>query len=382
MMDDPEFKTPGQLIDALLSERGWTQRVLGVVLGVDETKLNKLVAAKRPVDAEMALMLGEVFDVDPDRFLALQRRYDLGQARLVAQPDPGRAKRAQLYGGLPISDMIKRGWIDASDVRDTKNVERGLTRFFGVETLDEIEFLPGAASFKRTNVVGGATPVQLAWLYRVRAIAEDMMTAQYSPFGVRGAVEKLKTLLRSAEEARKVPRILAEAGIRFVMVESLPGAKIDGVCFWLDDETPVIGMTFRYDRIDNFWFVLRHEIEHVLRLHGRAAMMLDAELEGERAGTGESVSEEERVANEAAAAFCVPQREMNHFVSVKAPFFATRDMLGFANTVGVHPGLVAGQLAHRTNNFKRFADYRVKIRSIVAPGAIVDGWGDVAPVDQ
>jgi len=35
---------------------------------------------------------------------------------------------------------------------------------------------------------------------------------------------------------------------------------------WLDDKSPVIALSMRFDRIDNFWFVLRHELEHVLRL--------------------------------------------------------------------------------------------------------------------
>ena len=80
--------------------------------------------------------------------------------------------------------------------------------------------------------------------------------------------------------------ILAESGVRFVIVEALPQAKIDGVCFWLDKQAPVIGLSMRYNRIDNFWFVLRHEIEHVLKGHGRDAPegMIDAELEGDRAG--------------------------------------------------------------------------------------------------
>jgi HTH-type transcriptional regulator/antitoxin HigA len=380
MTDDSAYRTPGQLIDALLSERGWTQRILALVLDVDETGLNKTVAGKRPVDAKLAIALGEVFGTDPDRFLTLQKAYDLAQAKLIARPDPERSKRAHIYGGLPISDMIKRGWIDARDVRDKENVEAGLLKFFKVDKLDDIEIFPHAA--KRTNVVGEVLPAQLVWLSRVKTIAEEMMTARYSPGAVRGAVEKLKTMLVSPEAARNVPRVLAEAGIRFVMAESLPGAKIDGVCFWLDDESPVIGMTFRFDRIDNFWFVLRHECEHVLQLHGRAAMMLDADLVGERAGTGSNIPEEERVANAAAAEFCVPQGKLDMFIQRKAPSFATRDMLGFAATIGVHPGLVAGQLAHRTGNYTRFRDHLVKVRSIVAPGAIVDGWGDVAPVDQ
>ena len=43
-------------------------------------------------------------------------------------------------------------------------------------------------------------------------------------------------------------------------------------------------MTLRFDRIDNFWFVLRHELEHVIQKHGQSAVMLDVELEGDRCG--------------------------------------------------------------------------------------------------
>jgi HTH-type transcriptional regulator/antitoxin HigA len=191
----------------------------------------------------------------------------------------------------------------------------------------------------------------------------------------------LRPLLNSAEAARKVPKILAESGVRFVIVESLPSAKIDGVCFWLDERSPVIGMTLRFDRIDNFWFVLRHEIEHVIRKHGQSAAMLDISLEGERAGTGASLPEEERVANEAAAEFCVPQKQLKHFIQVKSPFFAERDIRGFAATYKIHPGLVAGQLQHKTERYDLFRNHLVKIRSVVTPNAMVDGWGDVAPID-
>ena len=106
-----------------------------------------------------------------------------------------------------------------------------------------------------------------------------------------------------------------------MIVETLSSAKIDGVCFSLDDASPVIGVSLRYDRIDNFWFVLRHEIEHVLQGHGKAAAILDIELEGQRAGTGSSIAEEERIANKAAADFCVPTAQMDAFIARKAPLF-------------------------------------------------------------
>ena len=377
-MNIEDYRTPGQLIESLLNGRNWTQRLLAIILAVDETAINHIISGKRPVTAELSILLSEVFNIPAESFLTLQKEYDLAKARIVARPDPARATRAQIFGGLPVTEMIRRGWLDADDVRNVSKVESALIKFFGVDSLDEIEILPHAA--KKTNTFVPVSPAQLAWIYRAKEIANEMLVARYSPSAVRNAVTLLGNLLSSPEEARKVPRILAECGIRYVIVESLSSAKIDGVCFWLNDFSPVIGMSLRYDRIDNFWFVLRHEIEHVLRRHGRTEVMLDAELEGDRAGIGNDIVEEERVANEAAANFCVPHKTMDSFIARKSPLFSARDILGLARTLKIHPGLVAGQLQRRTGRYDRFRDHLVKIRAIVTPGAMVDGWGDIAAV--
>jgi HTH-type transcriptional regulator/antitoxin HigA len=373
-----DYKTPGQLIQALLDGRGWTQRVLAIVLGVDESGLNKIVAGKRPIDADLALSLSQVFDIPAERFLELQKNYDLAMARLISHPDPRLSTRASLFGDLPVSDMIKRGWLaGVDDVRQVHAVE--LCKFFGVSSVDEIEVLPCAA--KKTNVFAPATPAQIAWLCRVKQIADQTLVAKYSREALLDTIDKFRGFLSSPEGTRKVPRMLTECGVRFVIVESLPSAKIDGVCLWLNDRAPVIGMSLRHDRIDNFWFVLRHECEHILQNHGRAAAMLDTELEKERAGTGSSLPDEERVANEAAAEFCVPQSSLQKFIERKAPFFAERDVIGFARTFHLHPGIVAGQLQHKTERYELFRSHLAKVRSSIAPNAMIDGWGDVAPID-
>ena len=369
-------RTPGQLVTTLLKERGWTKRTLAIVLGVDEATITRLVTDKRSISAELALLLEEVFGVEADRFLTLQKEYDLQLARISFRPDPGRAVRAQVFGSLPIAEMIKRGWLPGVESpKDIGSVESAVAHLFAADRIEDVEFLPHAA--RRTTARVEATPLQLAWLYRAKSIASEMLVPAYSNASGPRVVERLRPLLGAAEEARKVPRILAEGGIRFVIVEALPGSKIDGACFWLDPVSPVIAMSFRFDRIDNFWFVLRHELEHVIQRHGMAGPMLDVELDQR---TDDSIAEEERVANAAAANFTVPAEKMSGFIARKAPFFADRDLLGFASTLGVHPGLVAGQLQHRTKRFDAFRDHLVKIRSIVAPGAMVDGWGDIAPV--
>src|SRR5260370_41382400 len=66
-----DFRTPGQLIKDLLDARGWSQRVLAMVLGGDETGMAKSISRKTAASAELALPLSEVFDVPAERFLAL-----------------------------------------------------------------------------------------------------------------------------------------------------------------------------------------------------------------------------------------------------------------------------------------------------------------------
>ena len=378
----PEHQLPGQLIEHLLGERGWTQEVLAIVLGYTRQAVNMIVSGSRRVDAEMALKLGTVFGIDAARFLDLQQKWDLkvAKAKLAEESDPGLIRRADLFGKLPVAEMIRRGWVAAKDVRDPA-IEPALARFFGVESPDEIEVLPFAA--KRTDVFGDPTAAQLAWFHRVRQIAQDMvLTAPYSEAALRAALPKLKRLMPAPEDAADVAPVLLGCGVRYAIVETIGNAKIDGVAFWLrDGVAPVIAVSTRFDRIDNFWFVLRHEIEHVLRGHGKGKVMLDADMgEGELADS--SVAAEEQAANEAAADFCVSQDMLQQFIAAKTPIFTERDVRGFAHMLRVHPGIVAGQVRHATGRMELFHKLLAKIRFAVTAKATVDGWGDVVPLTQ
>ena len=58
---------------------------------------------------------------------------------------------------------------------------------------------------------------------------------------------------------------LAHSGIPLVVEPHLPQTYLDGAAFLLPAGRPVIGLTLRYDRLDNFWFVLFHELAHVVK---------------------------------------------------------------------------------------------------------------------
>ncbi len=150
-MDDAgtNHTTPGQFITALLEKHGWTKRTLAAVLDMDEPKVNRITSNRQPITAEVAILLEEVFGVKAESFLDQQKLYDLALARLSARPNHHRATRAALYSSLPISEMIRRGWLTVHDIRD-QALEHELARFFGANRAEDIEILSHAA--KKTKV--------------------------------------------------------------------------------------------------------------------------------------------------------------------------------------------------------------------------------------
>ena len=359
---------PGKVLADELASRSWSQTDLTFVLGCNAKAVNQIINGKQGVSPAMSKALGQAFGLSPSHFADLQRIYDLAMA---GEPDPGVTARATMMRTYPIREMVRRGWLKSATASDLGNQ---LARFFETNDPGSIPHLAHAAR-KTDYQDAGVTPAQLAWLYRVRQIAKAITVPKYSHAALAKAVVQMRDFLAAPEEARHVPRLMAECGIRFIIAEALPQSKIDGVCFWLDDKSPVIGLSTRFDRIDNFWFVLRHECEHVLCGHGQRSRdaIVDADLKAGVADVSD-VSEEERQANKAAAEFCVPQDKMNSFILRKNPFFYEKDVVAFAKLNGVHPGLPVGQIQNKLSRYDYLRKYQVKIREHVALGAIVDGW--------
>lgn len=365
---------PGQYIEEELQARGWKQRDLAFILKVPEQAVNMILSGKRGISADMAKALGAAFDVDPRFFTNLQSDYDLAKAR---EPHPDINVLGKVHVNYPVREMINRGWLETASA---VMIEEQLARFFQVKAPNEIPYLEHVAK-KSKYEEREIPPAQLAWLFRVKHLAGANSVPKYSERALRDALPKFEELMINPEDVRFVPRILAECGVRYVVVEKLPNSKIDGVCFWLDKQSPVIGMSTQRDTIDNFWFVLRHEIEHVLQRHGQEKQkeMIDTDVQSDQENN--TLPEEERVANTAAASFCVPAERLDSFMRRKHPFYYERDVLAFSRLANRHPGIVVGQMQRRLNNYKYLARHLAKIRQFLLAGSpISDGWGQVVRI--
>ena len=366
-----EVFPPGEFLQEELEARGWSQREFAEILGRPVAAVNEIIKGKRSITPATAKEFAAALGTSPFFWLNLEAAYQLH----ATEPPPRRiAIEARLRSLYPVRDMVRRGWIEYSETPEV--LQARVLEYFDVASIEDRPTLP-YASRRGGTVEDDLSPTQRAWLFRVHQIASTMQAPKYSEKALREALPDLRLLITEPEAAREVPQLLEDCGVRLVVVEPLPGSKIDGVCFWLGGQSPqpVIGVTLRFDRIDNFWFVLRHEIEHVLQKHATA---IDSEMVEH--GDDQDLPEQERIANRAAAEFCVPQDELEHFIRRVKPLFSEHRIVGFAYSIGAHPGLVVGQLQHRLQRFNLLRKHLAKVRDSVVPSAMTDGYGQLLPI--
>ena len=134
---------PGSFIIEELDARGWAQVDLAYVLGIHTQHLNPILNGKMDISPDMAVALGEAFDMPAEFFANLQKLYDLQRAKPA---DPGVKVRATWASKFPIREMIKRGWIEETE---PSLLDLQMLRFFEQRSLDNILFVGKNPEFLR-----------------------------------------------------------------------------------------------------------------------------------------------------------------------------------------------------------------------------------------
>ena len=112
---------------------------------------------------------------------------------------------------------------------------------------------------------------------------------------------------------------------------------------------PVVGLTLRYDRIDNFWWVLMHELAHVV-LHlseVNEAFVDDLQLT--------AASDVEKEADEFAYNCLIPEDIWYDSGILENP--SPMAVIGLAQRAGVHPAIVAGRARHESENYRLLSQF-------------------------
>jgi len=190
----------------------------------------------------------------------------------------------------------------------------------------------------------------VAWQARVLQISEKQKLPAFSNDQIT------ETFLRNIVKLSVFPngpilaqKVLHTSGIHFVVLQHLPQTYLDGACFKAPSGRPVIGMTIRQDRSDNFWFTLLHELSHVVLHLGNNdyAFFDDTEY-----GISHSCNPQEIEANDLCIDLLIPKT-----IWKKEKLINTRDenlIKAFANRVGVSPAIVAGRIRWETGDYTLF----------------------------
>src|SRR5947207_12325818 len=99
-MDEPRNPAvligPGELLQAELDERGWTQKDLAEIVDRPSQVINEIIRGTKQVTPETSIQLGQALGMSPEFWLNLDSAYRLRHA-LEREKQPEVARRRRLY---------------------------------------------------------------------------------------------------------------------------------------------------------------------------------------------------------------------------------------------------------------------------------------------
>ncbi|QJF52853.1 ImmA/IrrE family metallo-endopeptidase [Roseobacter ponti] len=198
---------------------------------------------------------------------------------------------------------------------------------------------------ERTNAKTDFSALE-AWCAAVLAKADKVKIEPCKGFDPEATARRIAKVSARANWAREIADELNKIGIVLIVLEHLPGTYLDGAAMLRSDGVPVIALTIRHNRIDNFWFTLMHEFAHVcLHLNsGRDIILDDLDVS--------SADEIEAEADAFASEALIPGKLWLENIDGRS---RTDDIKRVATRAGVHRAIAAGRWQHTFGDYRRFS---------------------------
>ena len=338
------YPSPIEAIRFRMEQGGLSPRDLVPFLG-SRAKVSEILSGKRQLTMQMARALHANLGIPAD----------------VLLQQPGGELPSALEGiewqRFPLAAMVMLGWIEKRPnlLSHAEDIMRDLIRRAGGEHV-----LPAALYRKNDHARANAKmdPYALkAWCWEVLARANTIsLPMAYKPGTVDLAfLLKVAQQSWSAEGPRLAHEFLAKHGMHLMCVEHLPRTHLDGAALQLADGTPVIGLTLRYDRLDNFWFCLLHELAHIGRhMDGtRDEAFIDDLSLRDVEGVRRDPKEDEADAWAGQALIPEDVWQTSRVKDQPSPLA----VMELAQRLSIHPAIVAGRVRHETRNFRLLSHF-------------------------
>lgn len=316
--------TPVEAIMFRMEQAGLTRRDLVPVLGT-KSRVSEILSGQRQLTVDQIRALNRHFGIPAESLLGTSKHEPARRASTASQAAVAKLKSLKV--------MKRREDIDGFLSRAS-------------------QIAPAVAMLRKTRTDRTNAKTDLgaleAWCSAVliKAEGEPIPNKRSNkPLGKRTARE-LAQLSAYEDGPLRAAEFLRSVGVLLITMEHLPGTFLDGAAICRGDKTPVIALTLRHDRIDNFWFTLLHEFAHVcLHLNSSTQVIID-DLD---VNSPDGIEQE---ADEFARDALIPRR----FWREKAnEDLLTDELIEIAKDAGVHPAIVAGRWRWQNSDYRRFA---------------------------
>lgn len=303
------------------------------------SKVSEVLSRKRPLSLSMIRRLYKGLGIPADVLIG---GAESSQAALGTEPE-------MEYTKLPLKEMLDRGCFGdfKGNAQRLKDYAEDLVLKFMHGLLPkqaEQAFLRAPMHQRGTRDADGYA--LLAW----RLCVIKKARANPAPRDYRKGIITAKWLkdlarLSAFDDGPRLAREqLGMAGITLVIEPHFKGTYLDGAAM-LDEGRPIVAMTLRHDRLDNFWFVLMHELAHIAKHLDEANPLFTDDLD-----SPDEQDRKEREADVMAGEALIPQTVWEK--SAARASHLAKDVVALADKLGVHPAIVAGRARHETRNFR------------------------------
>lgn len=323
---------PVEAIRFRMEQQGLTQRDLVPFIG-SRGKVSEVLSGKRPLTLSMIRALHRGLSIPAESLLQEHTRDAL---------DAGDIE----WDRFPVREMVARGWVKGLSTVEPYEPEDVMRRF--MRSLGVQRTVP--TLYKKTNVRAGRALDRYAlaaWTLRIVIRAKEKAAHfPYKPGTVTDTfMREVAQLSWSARGPLLADEFLERHGIALIVEPHLSRTRLDGAAILPEVSRPVIGLTIRHDRLDNFWYCLMHELAHV-------ALHLKAEGDSfyDDLDTEDLEDLREKEADDMAREALVPAAMWTESPArvLRSPEAAQH----LAEKLRIHPAIVAGRMRYEAKNYR------------------------------
>lgn len=328
---------PGYYVAEIVEDMGITQDEFAVRLGTTPKTLSKLINGQIKLSNELAKKLSVMLGSSLEFWLNLQAIYEEKVIEIEQKKDFD--EQSTIVSMIDYSFFEKVAKLPAAH----SNSDRisNLCRYFVVSDLRVLaqrdflaNFRTGISTTQEKNIVNAQ-----AWLQTAINFAKEIETEPFNAEKLKSHLSEIRgmTVQNASVFLPRLRELFADCGVAFVLLPHLKNSGINGVVKWITHDRVVLAMNNRRTYADTFWFSLFHEIKHVLQQKTKT-VFVSAKLQDMQSINAKLEVE----ADEFAQNYLIPEADYRRLKSNK--YISDAQIIAFAQSIGVHPGIVVGRL--------------------------------------